>query len=246
MDDRTVGLVLRALRRRRGWTQRELGARCACSQSLVSLVEAGHVEAVQLERLRRIFGAVDARLELVPRWRGADLDRLLDAAHAEIVAEAARRLEREGWTVAIEITYSEYGERGSIDVLGLHPARRAVLVVEVKSDVPSNEATGRKLDEKARLAPKIVFDRYGWRPEVVGRLLVMPETGRLRRIARSPVIAAMLPADAVAVRRWLRMPSGPLAGTWFLPNIRALNPKRIAGLKKRRATKPPSVDRASE
>jgi hypothetical protein len=145
----------------------------------------------------------------------------------------ARRLPLQGWEVAIEVTYSEFGERGSIDVLGLQPSRRAVLVVEVKTDVPSSEATGRKLDEKARLAPKIVLDRFGWRPEAVGRVLVMPDSGRLRRIASSPAMSVMLPTDAVAVRRWLRSPVGSLAATWFLPDIGARNPRRMPGRPKR-------------
>jgi len=243
MDDRTVGLALRALRRRRGWTQRDLGDRADCSQALVSIVEAGHVGAVRLDRLRRLFGAADARLELLPRWRGADLDRLLDAAHADLVADVARRLRLLGWEVAIEVTYAEYGERGSIDVLGLLPARRAVLVVEVKTDIPSIEGTGRKLDEKGRLAPKIVLDRFGWRPDAVGRVLVIPDTGRLRRIASSSAMSVMLPTDAVAVRRWLRAPIGPLAATWFLPNIRVRNPRRISGPNTQGGRGSPSVGR---
>ncbi|HEX9550725.1 MAG TPA: helix-turn-helix transcriptional regulator [Candidatus Limnocylindrales bacterium] len=242
MDDRTVGLILRALRRRRGWTQGELGRRADCSQSLVSMVEAGHVGVVRLDRLRRLFATADAKLDLLPRWRGADLDRLLDAAHADLVADVARRLRLQGWEVAIEVTYSEYGERGSIDVMGLLPARRAVLIVEVKTDIPSSEATGRKLDEKARLAPKIVLDRFGWRPEAVGRVLFMPDTGRLRRIASSPAMALMLPTDAVAVRRWLRSPIGPLAATWFVPNIGVRNPRRIPGPRKRAPSASPNTD----
>ncbi|MEW5989865.1 MAG: helix-turn-helix domain-containing protein [Chloroflexota bacterium] len=250
MDDRTVGLVLRALRRRRRWTQDELSKRAGCSQSQVSIVEAGHLGAVQVDRVRRLFAAVDARLELLSRWRGADLERLLDQAHSELVAEVVRRLELAGWDVAIEVTYSEYGERGSIDVLGTHPLRRAALVIEVKSDLPSAEGVGRKLDEKTRLAPKIVLDRFGWRPAAVGRLLVLPETGRLRRLARIPAIAAMLPADAVAVRRWLRSPTGSLAATWFLPDIGVRNPRRVSGPPRRvpgpprrASNEPPSVER---
>jgi transcriptional regulator with XRE-family HTH domain len=228
VDERTTGLVLRALRRRRGWRQRDLADRSDCSQALVSAIEAGHVGATTIDRLRRIFLALDARIELAPRWRGADLERLIDEAHAAVVAEVARRLERADWTAVIEVTYSEFGERGSIDVLGLSPSRRAALVVEVKTEIGSAEAVARKLDEKARLAPRIVEDRFAWRPVAIGRVLAMPEASRLRRLfAATPILARTFPADAATLRRWLRAPGGALAAAWFLSEISVRNPRRV-------------------
>jgi len=182
MDDRTNGLVIRALQRRQGWRQSDLAARAGVSQSTISRAERG--------------------------WLGD---------HTVIVAEVARRLERFGWDVEAEVTYSEFGERGSIDVLGLKPDARAAVVVEVKIDIASSEAVGRKVDEKARLVPKIVAIRYGWAPASIGRLLVMPESMRLRRLVdRHPVMGRMFPVGAVTVRRWLRVPAGAIAGLWFL------------------------------
>jgi hypothetical protein len=122
------------------------------SQSTISRAERGWLEDLTLRVIRAIFAALEARVQLAPRWKGAELERLLDEDHARVVAEVARRLESIGWTVELEVTYSEFGERGSIDVLGLRPAERAVAVIEVKTDVPSSEAVGRKVDEKARLA----------------------------------------------------------------------------------------------
>jgi transcriptional regulator with XRE-family HTH domain len=228
MDDRTVGLVLRALRRRRGWRQRDLAARAGCSQALVSVVEAGHVSGLTIDRLRRLLAALDARIELVPRWRGADLEHLIDEAHAGVVAEVARRLERAGWRPVVEVTYSEFGERGSIDVVGLMPARRAALVVEVKTEIGSAEAVTRKVDEKARLAPRIVEARFGWRPEVIGRVLAMPESSRLRRLLTStPILGRSFPDDAAALRRWLLQPAGVVAASWFLSEISVRNARRV-------------------
>jgi len=106
---------------------------------------------------------------------------------------------------------------GSIDVLGLRPADEAIVIIEVKTDLPSTEAVGRKIDEKARLGPGIVRARHAWTPRLVGRVLVMPETMRLRRLVdRHEVIGRMFPMGSVAVRRWLRTPSGACAGVWFL------------------------------
>ena len=51
------------------------------------------------------------------RWHGEELDRLLDEAHARLVDEVVRRSTVLGWVVAVEVSFSRYGERGSIDVL---------------------------------------------------------------------------------------------------------------------------------
>lgn len=229
MDDRTVGLVLRALRRRRGWRQRDLADAVGCSQGLISAVERGHLDGVTVARLRSVFGALDARVLVEPRWRGAELDRLVDAAHADIVEAVAKRLERDGWTVVVELTYAVGAERGSIDLVALLSARRAAIVCEIKSDVPGAEATGRKLDEKGRLAPGIIRERFGWTPEHLAVVLVLPEVPRLRRLLTGPaaVLARMFPVDGWAVARWLRAPAGRLAATWFLSNISVRNPRRV-------------------
>ncbi|MDO8483644.1 MAG: helix-turn-helix domain-containing protein [Candidatus Limnocylindrales bacterium] len=245
MDDRTSGLVIRALRRRRGWRQSDLAARAGVSQSTVSRAERGWLEDLSLRMIRALFGPLEARVHLAPRWKGAELERLLDEDHSVVVAEGARRLETLGWSVEIEVTYSEYGERGSIDLLGLRPAERSIVVVEVKTDVASSEAVCRKVDEKARLAPGIVAERHGWTPTSVGRLLVMPHSMRLRRlVGRHEVIGRMFPVDALAIRRWLRRPVGPMAGLWFLSDIHLETARGARRPASRRIRPGPSVDRA--
>ena len=221
MDDRTVGLVIRALRRRRGWRQVDLATHAGVSQSTVSRIERGWFEDLSLRTVRSVSSALEARVHLAPRWRGAELDRLLDEDHAAVVASVARQLESLGWQALLEVTYAHYGERGSIDVLGLQPSLKAVAVIEIKTDIASTEELGRKIDEKARLAPEIVRARVGWVPAVVGRLVVMPDTMRLRRLVeRHEVLKRMFPSDGRAVRRWLRDPRESVAGLWFLSEIR--------------------------
>jgi transcriptional regulator with XRE-family HTH domain len=63
MDDVRVGRILRALRRRRGWTQKELGRRANVSQQAISLIERGHGGRLAVETVRRVFAALDARWE---------------------------------------------------------------------------------------------------------------------------------------------------------------------------------------
>jgi HTH-type transcriptional regulator/antitoxin HipB len=219
MDDIRVGRVLRALRRRRGWTQTELANRAGVSQQVISLVERGHGASLSGHTIRRIFAALDARWEPTVSWRGGALDRLLDEDHSHMVAATVARLRASGWSVDVEVTYSSYGERGSIDVLAARAATGAVLAVEVKSELASLETTLRKMDEKSRLVRRVLCqDRYGFEPLAVGSLLVLPatDTSRRRLRASAVVLDAALPARGHAVRRWLIEPHGSLHGVWLL------------------------------
>jgi len=217
MDDQRSGRVVRMLRQRRGWRQVDLASLAGCSQSLVSLIERGHLDRISLRRLRRVLAALDAWSSLEVRWRGPDLDRLLDARHARIVDAVAARLRMAGWTVEVEVTYSEFGERGSFDLLAFHPRLGVVLAVEVKTELVSVEATLRKLDEKERLAATVALKRFGWQARSVSRLLVIAEgpTARRRVQRHAALFSRAFPARNVAVRRWLRKPVGRLSGLWF-------------------------------
>ena len=216
MNDLQAGRLLRELRRRRGWRQLDLAQRAALSQSTQSDAELGRLDRLTLGTIRSMFGTCDATVGLDIRWRGGEVDRLLDAAHAELVREVGEYLARHGWTCWFEVTYSHFGERGSIDVLAVRGD--AVLVVEVKSELTSIEATLRKLDEKARHAARIAFERTGRRPLVLGRLLVLPDasTPRRRIAANAAIFDGVLPGRGHAVRAWLKRPHGTFAGIVFL------------------------------
>ncbi len=221
MDDRRVGLIIRALRRRRGWRQADLAAAAHLSQPAISLVERGHAETMSLRTLRRILLALEARGEFEIRWRGGSLDRTLDERHAALVATVIRSLKAHGWESAVEVTYAVYGERGSIDVLGFHRQAASLLVIEVKTELTSVEETLRRLDEKVRLSGRIARDRLGWIAAATSCLLVMPDTAAARRRAfrHRVVLEAAVPAGNVAIRHWLMEPKHPLRGRWFLANM---------------------------
>ena len=140
------------------------------------------------------------------RWRGGDLDRIVDRAHAAIVARSIHVLKRCGLEPVPEVTYSIYGERGSIDLLAVDRANSRCVVVEVKSMLASIEETLRCHDTKVRLAPDIVQDRFGWRPGRVQRLLVLPNTSTARRAVAMHRIVLERPYPVVgrAVKVWLR------------------------------------------
>lgn len=69
VDDRRVGLIVRALRRRRGWRQIDLAGAGKCSQSLISLVERGHLDRLSTKALRTILAALDATA-VIERFAG--------------------------------------------------------------------------------------------------------------------------------------------------------------------------------
>ncbi|HEX5148358.1 MAG TPA: helix-turn-helix domain-containing protein [Candidatus Limnocylindrales bacterium] len=232
MDDVRVGRILRLLRRRRGWTQSRLAGETGLSQQAISLIERGHSSALAARTLRRVFGALDARWEPAVTWRGGALDRLLDEDHSRLVAAAATRLRERGWTIEIEVTYSSFGERGSIDVLAARASLGAVLSVEVKSEITTVEATLRKIDEKDRLVRRLIcHDRLHFDPAAVGRLLVLPGTDTTRRRMRASavVLDAALPARGATIHRWLAEPRGDLSGIWILADTNSRGGTRLGG-----------------
>jgi len=221
MDHQRIGRSLRALRQRRGLTQAELAEAAGVSQSLVSLLERGHLDAIALRTIQRVFAVLDTRLDVQVSWRGGGLDRLLDEVHLALVSRRASTLRGLGWAVALEATYSVYGERGSIDVFAANARRRAVLLEEVKSVLTSFEELGRKTDEKVRLArSRLCRERFGFEPLAVGRILVLPDTDAARRqVARlGPTLDLLFPARTREVRAWLRNPVGDMSGIVFVSN----------------------------
>lgn len=221
MDDQRIGRSLRVLRRRRQLRQSDVAVAAHVSQSLVSQIEAGRLAGLTLGTLKRVFAAVDAGFEGDVLWRGPALDRLIDADHARLVGVACEGLRRSGWDpIRIEASYSEFGERGSIDVLGGRPVDRAVVIEEVKTSLVSIESTLRKLDEKTRLvAERLCGTILGFEARYVGRILILPDDTTARRavLRHAQALDVALPDRGLVVRRWLRSPSGSLRGILFLP-----------------------------
>lgn len=215
MDLVRIGLAIRALRRRRGWTQTELGRRARCSRSETSRIERG--EVTDLRPIDQVIQALGARLSMNVLWHGEELDRVLDRGHAILVEATLAMLGAAGWTTIPEATFQVHGERGSIDILAWHPLARVVLVIEIKSVVPDIQATLAGIDRKARIAPVIARDR-GWDVASVARILVLPDdrTARRRVDEFAMTFARAFPARTAEIRRWLRTPTGALAGVLFL------------------------------
>ncbi|MBA2314294.1 MAG: helix-turn-helix domain-containing protein, partial [Chloroflexi bacterium] len=207
MDPIRFGRGIRELRQRRGWRQQDLARAAGVSRSVIARVEQGRGVRLPYAPLAAIATALGARVAVRLDWQGEQLDRLIDARHAALIELVVRELTSLGWACATEVTFSIYGERGSIDVLGFHGETGVLIVVEVKSAIPELGNTLIPLDRKVRLAARIAADR-GWVPRSVARLLVVGDatTTRRRIEAHRTVFDVEFPVRGWAVRRWLAAP----------------------------------------
>jgi len=228
MNGQPVARIARTLRHRQGLTQESLSSKSGVARWRIVWLESGRVDALRVGDVEQILDALGARFYLGVSHNGAALDRLLDEVHAALVGSFVELLQRLGWESRVEISFSEFGDRGSIDILAWHAASRALLVVEIKSELGSVEGTLRPLDVKGRLAAKLARERFGWDAASVSRVLVFPEDRTVRRQVErhGRVLRSALPARSRALRSWLAAPIGSINGIWFLTNASPANVKR--------------------
>jgi len=225
VEDMRVGLTVRGLRRRQGLRQSDVAGLAGVAQSTVSRLERGHLDHLSMATLRSVFGALETTVELAPRWRGGEIDRLLDSEHAALVIEAATFVGGLGWLPVPEVSFSVYGERGSIDLLAWHPPTRTLLVIEIKTSLNSIEATLRRQDVKVRLAARIARERFGWDAMATGSMLVLPDTATSRRRVErhAGVLGHVFTVRGREARAWLRQPGGAPGLLLFLSDVRPRN-----------------------
>ena len=181
MDDLAVGRLLRTVRVRRGWRQEDLARAAGVSRQTVSRVELGRLEGVPLGSLRRVFEAVDVRVIVAARGVRAELPRVAGEHHAAMHEDMARLFGTfDDWAAVPEVTFSVFGERGSVDILAWHARSRSLLVIELKTELVDLQETVSTLDRKVRLAMKIARGR-GWEPASVSTWLVIAEARHNRR-----------------------------------------------------------------
>lgn len=208
MNAERLGRLARMLRIRARLTQAELGLRAGVGRRAVSMLERARARELRLGVIEAIGGALGARLDMRWLWNGPELDRLLDAGHASLAAAVKRRLERWGWQVRVEVSYSRYGERGRIDLLAFHEPTGFLIVVELKTELVDIQALLGSLDAKARLAVDIARG-IGWRVTAVVPAIVFTEN----RTTRNRLAALGTLFDRFTLRgrqaiSWLRVGRG--------------------------------------
>lgn len=230
MDDQRIGAVFRAVRVKRGLRQRDVARRAGVSPSTVSRIERGHIDLLALRATRKVGTVLDIRVDAIARWRAGDLDRLLNARHSALHDDVATmfRDALPGWILAPELSFSIYGERGVIDIVGWHAGQRALLIIELKTDISDvNELIGT-LDRKRRLAPGIVHDR-GWVPRSVSTWVIVAagRTNRARVARHGTMLRAACPMDGRQISAWLRDPAGSVNALSFWTDSGSARPGRL-------------------
>ena len=252
MSDQRLGSAIRLVRVRRGWRQTDLAHRSGVGQATISRIERGHLGSLSLDRLRTVAATLDIRVDVLGRWRAGDLDRLLNAGHSrlhESVARAFRDLP--DWITAPEVSFSIYGERGVIDILAWHPGLRALLVIELKTDIADVHELLGTADRKRRLAVDVAIER-GWierggAPPTVSLWIIVTasRTNRRRVAEHGAMLRAALPTDGRAMRRWLRDPRVATVALSFWTEIQARTGRRPVRAIRRVRSSAPSVPAAA-
>ena len=214
MNDVRLGRLVHSLRVRKGWRQDDLAARARVSQATIWRIEAGHLDELVLKTIRRVCATLEISADLQPRGRGADLDRLINARHTALHEAVTRHLATAlpDWIAASEVSFNIYGERGIIDILLWHPGHKALLIIELKTELVDPGELLATMDIRRRLAADIVASR-GWQPATVSTWVIVARSRtNERRLAQfRSMLRSAFPADGRAIRTWLRNPVGSVA-----------------------------------
>lgn len=222
MDDQQVGISIRTVRVRRGRRQAEIAAEADISATTISRIERGHLDEVAVGTLRRVCARLELRVDIRVRSRGGDLDRMVSARHSQLVESIIAKLHRDSpdWVVQPEVSFSIWGERGVIDIFAWHPGKRALLVIEVKTEIVDVGEMLGTFDRKRRLAREIALER-GWDPLTVSAWLVVADSRtNERRIAdHRTTLRTAYPDDGRRMRRWLAEPDEAVAALSMWPVV---------------------------
>ncbi len=221
VDDQQIGASNRAIRQRRRWRQQDLAAKANVSRSTVGRIERGTLSTVPLGMIRSVTRALDARIDTYLRWQGGDLSRLINSRHAAMHEAVARVFtELGGWISEPEISFSVFGERGVIDVVGWHPVSKSLLVVELKTELVDISELMGTLDQKRRLITDIARQR-NWHAATISAWVVVADSRTNRRTLSNHAAAlrSKLSTDGRTMRAWLRQPLGSVNALSFLPSV---------------------------
>jgi transcriptional regulator with XRE-family HTH domain len=239
MESSRFGRGVRAIRIRAGRTQEDVARRSGVRRAAIAAIERGALGGVRVEQIVAVALELAADVDIVLRWNGTELDRLVNAGHSAMHELVARVLTETGWEIVPECSFSIWGERGVIDVVAWHAATRTLLIVELKTEIADVQRLIGTVDRYRRLAPEIAKDR-GWDPLAIGVWVAVADsrTNRRRLAAHTTVLRAAFPTDGRTVAGWLRSPSGGLRALSFLTDVRVTN--RTAARSSRRRVRPAS------
>jgi hypothetical protein len=182
-----------------------------------------------------VANALGATVDIRIRWQGADIDRVVGGAHAELHESVARHLSRHrGWTWRPEVSFSVFGERGVIDILAWHAGTRSLLIIELKTELADPQRLVATLDRRVRLGRQIARG-LGWHAATVSSWVILSEGSTDRRRVRrhEHLLRRAFPVDGRSARRWLRAPGPPISALSFWSDVRSGPVRRSVGQTRR-------------
>jgi len=246
----SVGRTIRDARGIVDMSQVELERRTGISQSAQSRFERGLPSSIDLAALEALAAALGGRMTFTfdapfLAERVAQRDRV----HARCVAHAAARLRRLGWLTETEVQIEGAYGPGWIDVLAFHPKARALLVIEVKTEIRDFGRIQRTLGWYSSRSA-MAAARFGWRGRATTSVLLVLAT---EAVDAALVINRSLADTAFRTRArhleaWL---ATPIDATSLPPGLAMIDPTCRAGrwlLPTRidaRRTPPPYADYAA-
>jgi transcriptional regulator with XRE-family HTH domain len=235
MDDVRLGNTLHAIRIRKHLRQSDVARRARVSRQLVGRLEAGATGRYPLDTTRAVAGALGIGIDVRPRWQGADLDRVLSAAHGQLHGSVATHLQRiGGWTWLPEVTFAHYGERGAIDILAWHAQSRCLLIIELKTELVDPQELVATMHRRVRLG-RIIAKERGWDPVSISSWVVVrsSRTERRRLRAHAPILRRAFPHDGRHMRGWLANPRGAASALGFWTDVTPGGLRHTIGATKR-------------
>jgi transcriptional regulator with XRE-family HTH domain len=211
------------LRIRRGWRQLDVGIKASLSAAAIGRQENGILGSLHaLEVHAAVFGL---RLDVRLLGRAGELTRLSDEEHAALVETAAAAFRQQGFLTETEASFSEWGERGRIDLLALNPRSGMLVIVEAKTQLLDLQDLFGALNVKERLAPSVA-GHLGWQVRRRVTILWVAATSANREVVRAhPTLFA-----GFAVRRFGALSEGRDARVLcWIAAVTAARPAWIAG-----------------
>jgi transcriptional regulator with XRE-family HTH domain len=167
------------LRIGRGWRQRDVGTKAKLSAAAIGRHENGILGSP--DALERHAAAFSLRLDLTLHGRAGELARLADEEHAAIVEAVAATFRRLRFVMETEASFSEWGERGRIDLLAFDPRSGTLVIVEAKTQLLDLQDLFGALNIKERLGSTLSSLR-GWQVRHRASVLAVAVTSANREV----------------------------------------------------------------
>jgi transcriptional regulator with XRE-family HTH domain len=205
---RYIGHAVHASRVEAGWSQRELGKRLGASQAAISRLESGAGPHLDIRLASAALELLGIRMQLDGATLGlAGRREQRDLVHARCCGHASRRLAGLGWQVTREVEIGTGRYRGWIDLLAYRAVDRALLCIEVKTEIDDLGRIQRTMSWYERESWDAAR-RFGWQPRAVSSaLLVLCSTENDARVrSNRELLAQTYPIRARELGPWVAEP----------------------------------------